>query len=253
MNSASPPPEDQPFHLVVRAWFVHLYTAMGLVVGFFSLVAISQGRAQEAFYLSMLAFAIDGTDGVMARAFQVTVYAARFDGRKLDDITDFINYVLVPLYFAARFQFVEASHLWILCLPLLASGYGFCCNWAKTDDGFFTGFPSYWNIMVLYMYLLKSPIWLNEACLLLFAVLVFVPVKYLYPTKTKPMKWFTLPYSGLWFVMVAILVLQLDHPNPWLLWGSLTYPVYYIGFSLYLHATGHHDAHPPGDGPVPSP
>ena len=34
---------------------------------------------------------------------------------------------------------------------LLSSGYGFNRNDAKTADHFFTGFPSYWNIVVFYL------------------------------------------------------------------------------------------------------
>ena len=43
---------------------------------------------------------------------------------------------------------------WLLWLPLLASAYGFSQVNAKTPDGFFLGFPSYWNIIAFYLYVL---------------------------------------------------------------------------------------------------
>ena len=40
-------------------------------------------------------------------------------------------------------------------MPLLASGYGFSQVNVKTADGFFLGFPSYWNIVAYYLYVLQ--------------------------------------------------------------------------------------------------
>ena len=37
---------------------------------------------------------------------------------------------------------------------VLASSYQFCRVDAKTDDHFFLGFPSYWNIVAFYVYVL---------------------------------------------------------------------------------------------------
>ena len=41
-------------------------------------------------------------------------------------------------------------------LPLLASAYGFSQVNVKTDDGFFLGFPSYWNIVAYYLFVLAA-------------------------------------------------------------------------------------------------
>jgi len=226
--------------LVGRAWAVHLYTATGLVVGFLSLIYITNGQARETFLLSLLALMIDGTDGFMARKFRVTVHVPAFDGRKLDDITDFINYVLVPCFFAYHFKLVNQDHWGVMAVVLLASGYGFCMEHAKANDGFFTGFPSYWNVMIVYMYALRYATVVNEAVLLIFSILVFVPIKYLYPSKTKPLRWITLPLSAIWFAAIIALIFQIDDPNPVLLYGSLSYAVYYFLASFYLHAIGHH-------------
>ena len=39
---------------------------------------------------------------------------------------------------------------------LLSSGYGFNREDAKTSDHFFTGFPSYWNIVVFYLFVMHA-------------------------------------------------------------------------------------------------
>jgi phosphatidylcholine synthase len=64
---------------------------------------------------------------------------------------------------------------WVLLAPLLASAYGFSQVDAKTDDGFFLGFPSYWNIVAFYLYMLHPSAWISVALLVALAVLTFVP------------------------------------------------------------------------------
>ena len=61
---------------------------------------------------------------------------------------------------------------------------GFARRDAKTADHFFTGFPSYWNIVVVYLLAVQTSPALNAALLLALAVLVFVPIRYVYPSRT---------------------------------------------------------------------
>ena len=70
----------------------------------------------------------------------------------------------------------------LVLLPLLASAYGFCQVAAKSDDGYFLGFPSYWNIVAFYMYALQMPKWATLTLVLSLAPVTFVPTHYLYPT-----------------------------------------------------------------------
>ena len=72
----------------LRAWMVHAYTALGLPCAFLALLAASEGRARDMFLILMLAIAIDGTDGPMARRFDVKRWTPHFDGRKLDACLD---------------------------------------------------------------------------------------------------------------------------------------------------------------------
>ena len=44
----------------------------------------------------------------------------------------------------------------VAAIPLLASCYQFCRTDAKTDDHFFLGFPSYWNIVAFYVVVLGA-------------------------------------------------------------------------------------------------
>lgn len=219
----------------LRAWVVHLYTALGNIAAFLALIAITAGRPRDVFLYLAAAILIDSTDGSLARRWEISRWTPTFDGRKLDDITDYLTYVFIPAFFAYEYRLVAGPGVWALGLVLLASAFGFCQDWAKTEDGFFTGFPSYWNVVVFYMYLLATPPAVNALVFLVLAVLVFVPIKYLYPSKTKTLRPLTLGLGLLWALALAGLLVTFDAPSPLLLGLSFIFPVYYFGLSFYLH------------------
>jgi len=165
-------------------------------------------------------------------------WTPEFNGRKLDDITDYLNYVFIPVYFIYRFGLGSAALLPALGLVLLASAFGFCHEAAKTDDGYFTGFPSYWNVVAFYLYLLKLPSMLAGVILTVLALMVFVPIKYLYPSKTPVFKRLNIGLGVVWAVMCTGMLIDLENVSPTLVWASLFYPVYYMGLSFYLHWRG---------------
>ncbi len=139
----------------IYAWGVHLYTAMGLVVaGAIAYVLVSDDpqRFRDAFLLMAVGLIIDGTDGWFARRVRVTEVLPGFDGRRLDDLVDFLNYTCLPLLLIYQADLLPERQSGWLLVPLLASAYGFCQVSAKTDDGFFLGFPSYWNLVAFYLY-----------------------------------------------------------------------------------------------------
>ena len=225
-------PQPSPAR-VAAAWSVHLLTALGGVAGTGALLALLERELQAAALLLLAALAIDCVDGSLARAARVSEVLPWFDGRRLDDIVDFLNYVVVP----AVFLVVAGSLVNPLfaALPVLASSYGFCQEQAKTDDDFFLGFPSYWNVVALYLWLLATPPSLGTLLVVALAVLVFVPLKYLYPSKMKVFWWTTNVGGALWIVAITAVVLAPERVAPFhLLELSLLYPAYYIAGSLWL-------------------
>ena len=187
---------------ITLAWGVHFYTALGLVASAIIAVLIFHGTGDAfrwAFVLMMVAVLIDATDGTLARAAHVKEVLPNFDGRRLDDLIDFVNYTCLPLLLLWRSQLLPPGQEFWLLLPLLASAYGFCQAAAKTDDGYFLGFPSYWNLIVFYLYILQ-PLsgWVSVAMLAGFAVLTFVPVRYLYTTQRGRLNRLTNILAGAW-------------------------------------------------------
>jgi phosphatidylcholine synthase len=217
------------------AWGVHLFTACGAVVALLALAAVHRGAYAEAFAWLAVALAIDSADGTLARAARVKVVLPTFDGARLDDVIDYLNYTLVPvalIYAAGRLPADLA--LPVAAAVLLASAYGFAQADAKTTDGYFKGFPSYWNVIVFYLYALDAPGWLCAATLVLFAALVFVPTYYLYPSRAPRLRRTTVGLGIAWAVSCLVILARLDDPPRALVLGSLLYPAYYLGLSGYL-------------------
>ena len=217
------------------AWLVHLYTALGAFVGFISFLAIDQRSFRETFVLMAIAVILDATDGTLARLARVKEVLPWFDGTLLDEIVDYFNYVIVPCFFVFRANLLPpADALWLAMLPLLASAYGFCQINAKTADNFFLGFPSYWNIVVFYLYVLQTPKWINAFVILGLCVLVFVPIKYIYPSRSPRFRFQTNFLGSLWGAAIIYIVYRLPEPSTRLAVTSLLFPAYYIALSLWL-------------------
>jgi phosphatidylcholine synthase len=191
------------------AWLVHLYTATGLVAAAGMAVLLVRG-GEESFRgviaLMIVATVIDATDGTLARRWRVREVLPGFDGRRLDDIVDYQTYTSLPLLFIWRADILTGNDAFWLLLPLLASAYGFAQSDAKTDDHFFLGFPSYWNVVAIYLYWLQPGPGVALAVIISLALLTFVPSLYLYPSYRGPYSQLTRVLCAGWAVLLALIV-----------------------------------------------
>jgi phosphatidylcholine synthase len=137
----------------------------------------------------------------------------------------------------------DAWTLPVACAMLLASAFGFNREDAKTADHFFTGFPSYWNIVVLYLFVAGLAPAINAAILLGLAVLVFVPIRYVYPSRTAILQPLTIALGASWAALMLVIIWQLPAVSPVVLWGSLIFPAYYLALSLALQFGRKHHSH----------
>jgi phosphatidylcholine synthase len=226
--------EPQQFSLAARAaaWSVHALTASGAAMGLLALLEAARGDLRASALWMLAGFAVDCVDGTLARAAQVHERTPSIDGRRLDDVIDFLNYVIVPCFFLAHGGFVSWG--WA-ALPALASAYQFAQADAKTEDHFFLGFPSYWNFVAIYVWLLGASPLATEAWLAGLSVLVFVPIKYLYPSRMTQLAK-TMILGGAAFTLLLAAACLAEGPAPRLLLAqiSLLYPAAYFGLSLRL-------------------
>ena len=217
------------------AWLVHLYTALGLVcaAGIAVLIVRDGDRSfRLAFLLMMIATAIDATDGWLARRAHVKDVLPGFDGRALDDLIDFHTYASLPLLLVWRAGVLPGASAWLLLLPLLASAYGFSQVDAKTDDGFFLGFPSYWNIVAFYLFVLRPPAPVAAALLVIFALLTFVRTPYIYATRGAPFARTMNLGAVVWFVLLGFTLF--GSAGQELALVSLAYPLMYFALSALV-------------------
>ena len=222
------------------AWLVHLYTAMGLVCAAGMAVLIVRGgdaSFRGAFFLMMVATAVDATDGWLARRARVKEVLPGFDGSALDNLIDFHTYTSLPLLLIWRAGVLPGGLAWLLLLPLLASAYGFSQVNVKTDDGFFLGFPSYWNIVAYYLFVLPPPVWVSAALLTTCAVLTFVPTRYIYATKGGPFATLINAGSAIWFVSLGVGLFGPEEYRRTVALISLVYPVMYLALSGFVTLT----------------
>lgn len=219
----------------ILAWCVHFYTATGLLAAAFIAVLIVRG-GDEAFRgalaLMLLATFVDSTDGWLARRARVREVLPGFDGRRLDDLVDFLNYTSLPLLLVWRAGILPGAQAYWLLVPLLASAYGFSQSDAKTDDGFFLGFPSYWNVVAFYLYMLRPAPAFSLAVIVGLSVLTFVPWRYLYPSSPRA-RWgrLTIILCALWAASLVFILANAAASNRLLVLFSLAFPVYYMAVS----------------------
>jgi phosphatidylcholine synthase len=220
---------------VISVWLPHLYTASGAVFAFIALNRIFYDRYSDAFFWLAIAVVVDATDGVLARRADVATRIPWFDGRKLDDIVDYLTFVFVPAFFVWHALLVpDRWSLVVVAAMLLSSAYGFCRADAKTPDHLFTGFPSYWNIVVFYLYLAGWAPTTNAVVVLVLALLVCVPTHYVYPSKTPTWRPVTMVLGVVWAALMFVLLWQLPTVSKPVLWASFVFPVYYVLLSFRL-------------------
>lgn len=213
----------------IAAFSVHLFTAIGTVLAFWSILLIAREELQSSLFVMALAVIVDSLDGTLARRAEVSTHTPYIDGALMDNIADYLNWVFIPVLWA--YMFLDVPFL-AGSVVLIASLFGFSHKQAKTKDHFFRGFPSYWNFVILYLYVLGADYWISTSVLLILAVLVLLPVKFVYPSRTPKWRKTTLLLAAP-FALIIIFMLFYLRENPlWLTLTSFYYPVYYIVVSL---------------------
>jgi len=220
---------------LIVAWLVHIYTALGAVLGLYTILAVEEANFRLAFLLMACTVIIDATDGALARAARVKEIIPWFDGTLLDNLVDYLNYVIVPSLLMLRAHLLpEQDGLWLAAIPVLSSAYGFCRSDAKTADHFFLGFPSYWNIVFFYLYALQTALWINAFVIIALSIMVLVPVRFIYPSRSPRFRYQLNALGAIWGVAILYLIFKLPNPPRWLLLASLMFPAYYTALSLWL-------------------
>lgn len=169
---------------IVFSWLVHFFTASGAVLGLLALRSASLGDTRSSLVLLGISIVIDAVDGFFARRGNVKETLPHFDGALLDNIVDYLTYVIVPAYIVLIGDFLPQPLATIAATSMvLSSAYSFSQVNAKTPDHFFLGFPSYWSIVVFYLFIFNPSSFVNECIIFSCAFLSFIPIKFIYPSR----------------------------------------------------------------------
>lgn len=214
------------------AWLVHLYTASGGLVGMFALMAVSRGDIQLAFLLLGLACFIDATDGLLARLVRVSEVLPGFSGAQVDNAIDVFTFIWIPIFIMGVEDLLP--HPFWMGVPIIASLYAYGQVNMKSPDNFFLGFPSYWNIVALYMWWLRPGPVAAVLMVVVPGILSFIPTRYLYPSRNFILWKTTWGLALLWMAMIIYLLLIEQPPDKRLVGLSLFFPFYYLILSFFM-------------------
>ena len=98
----------------------------------------------------------------------------------------------------------------------------------KTPDNFFRGFPAVWNLVVFYLLLLRPTPIIAAATVALFAVLTFVPIRFVHPFRVRRLRTVTVALLTLWAALALAAVKQGLAPEPWIAAALCLIAVYFV-------------------------
>jgi len=216
----------------VRAFAIHVFTASGAALAFLALIFATGEHWAAMFFCLGLALIVDGVDGPLAREFNVAEVLPRWSGVTLDLIVDYVTYVFVPAYaIAASGLLPDGLAIPAGVLVVVSGALYFADQQMKTKDNYFRGFPALWNLGAFYLYLLKPPLWLAAAMLVILAILTFIPVKFLHPLRVKHWRPFNVALLVIWAVLALLAVINKLQPS-----GYVTGPL--VAIALYFFVVG---------------
>ena len=218
--------------LAQKALAVHLLTATGAVFAMLAMLAAVEEQWSLMFLWLVVAFFVDGIDGPLARKYDVSTNAPIFDGVLLDLIIDYLTYVFIPAFALYASGLMDGWSGWVAIIVItFASAMYFADTRMKTNDYSFKGFPGCWNMLVLVLFAL-APHW--SICLLLvivLAVAMFLPIKFVHPVRTARWRVVTLPMALAWTFFAGWAAWVNFDPASWAHYGLIV-------TSLYLTAAG---------------
>jgi phosphatidylcholine synthase len=226
-------PVSLPSFVHARAFAVHVFTATGAALALAALVYAVRGQWTAMFACLGVALLVDGIDGTLARRFKVADVLPRWSGDVLDLVVDFVTYVFVPAYAIASGGLLPEH--WALPAGIIVVVTGalyFADRNMKTPDNYFRGFPTLWNAVVFYLFVLKPAPWLAAICVVVLAALTFVPFKFVHPMRVARMRALTMSALVLWLLLAFLAVRDDLDPGPWVAGALVVVAVYFVAIGL---------------------
>lgn len=215
------------------AFSVHILTACGAALALLALLAATRSDWPLMFFWLGVALVVDAIDGPLARTLNVKEVLPRWSGDTLDLVVDYTTYVFVPAYAVAAAGLMPLA--WAITAAAIVAITGtlyFADRNMKTEDNFFRGFPAVWNLVVFYLLLLRPAPLVAGATVVLFAVLTFVPLKFVHPFRVRRWRGVTVALLTLWAVLALAAVRQGLQPESWITAALSAIALYFVAVGL---------------------
>ncbi|RAZ88790.1 phosphatidylcholine/phosphatidylserine synthase [Mesorhizobium hawassense] len=192
-----------------RAFSVHLLTASGSFLAFLSLVAASEESWTSMFWWLGLALFVDGIDGPIARKLEVKEILPTWSGELLDNIIDYVTYVLIPAFALYQRGFMGENLSFLsAAIIVVSSAIYYADTGMKTKENFFKGFPVVWNMVVFTLFVIEPGQWVSFAVVVVAGILTFVPINFIHPVRVVRLRPVNLGMTLLWCAFGALALAQ---------------------------------------------
>lgn len=208
--------------LKAQAYLVHLLTASGAVFAMLAMLEAAKGDYPAMFFWLVVAFAVDGIDGPLARKTDVQSNAPRIDGVLLDLIIDYLTYVFIPAFALFNSGLLPGWTGWfaIIVITFISAIY-FADTRMKTSDYSFAGFPGCWNMVVLVLFAIEPNFTTILVLVTALAIAMLLPIKFIHPVRTARWRSISLPMAFAWTFFAGWAAWVDFHPESWAHWGLI--------------------------------
>lgn len=217
----------------LKALSVHLFTAIGAVCAMLAMLAAADEKWGLMYLWLVVAFAVDGIDGPLARRYQVKVHARQIDGVLMDLIIDYLTYVFIPAYALFKSGLLPGWTGWIAIIVITyASAVYFADTRMKTKDNSFAGFPGCWNMVVIVLFATEPNFWFTLGLVIALAAAMFTRLKFIHPARTERWRAVSLPVAVAWTLFAGWAAWVDFHPESWAHWGLVATSLYLLGAGM---------------------
>lgn len=150
----------------------------------------------------------------------------------------------MPAFFIVMSDLLPNGTHWIAAIfIILSSCYQFTHQNAKLKNHCFKGFPSLWNVAVIYFFVLQTNYWLNFSLIIIFAILSFTDTKFphLYRLNQiiKNNYFKLLIYIGTisYLISCIMIFLSLSNFNSFFMTINLACLLLYASYSIWINLT----------------
>ena len=215
MAERIPRPKKKVTWPQARAFSVHLLTASGSFLAFLSLVAAAEKQWTAMFLWLGLALFVDGIDGPIARKLQVKDVLPTWSGEMLDNIIDYVTYVLIPAFALYQSGFMgEGLSFLSAAIIVVSSAIYYADTGMKTTENFFKGFPVVWNMVVFTLFVIAPGEYISFAVVVVAAILSFVPMNFLHPVRVQRLRPLNLGVFLIWCTLGVVALIQDMNASP---------------------------------------